>query len=607
MTRSLNILHISDFHFVGKGGGILSDDRINASLGQLATEINERASAQLLVATGDFIDGRADSAQRQSGWNRAEKALWILAEKLRVPASRIVLCPGNHDVLRADLFPKDGGFPGDGLSEYSQFVEKFERRPSETKISDFATGFGIDSEIGEDVLALELNMMFGARQVEVKWGDDQGDSKVITAPGVVSAENCDQFRTKIAEFWTKGLLIVACHFPITNFDWSQAFEDASEDESKVSLWALNHLASGWGNVLRVLVNMCDGKSRKLLFLHGDTHRQIPVHRIARGAFASTSGRLDERNQETQVPRHCRLLRLDMDQFDKSQYDDIMYVSENRSAKSSDVSGTWYLAGQYFPSSSESDSNDHSLTCAAERIDYPNQNVTEAKNDDDSEQDIDVGVEIRTRIREWNLFELRRVSSSEGEPSANTLERLGHIRLGPVLNDPEFFSNILRLFSDWIVHTRKTSLGDKETLIVGVDAWGASLGASLGMRLNLRSVGLTVRGLEHDDRLSIINTRPVGETIKEYRKFIIVTDVVVSGRTLSGVKSLIEDDVVKEPCEVIGVCVVAARTSSLFGSGSVDFPLGAVVTDIEIPVVPARWLPDVSVLPAESFGFGPARR
>ncbi len=604
MTGRVNILHISDFHFLGDEGGIFTSSRLDASISALVNVIGPSSNTRVLVATGDFICAVSDASKCKTAWARAKELLQRLSKQLEVPCQNIVLCPGNHDVLRSELFSTDGSVGGDGLAEYHSLARDV-ARPVETRISEFAVGLQLDVGGADKVQGLSLNMMYGSRQILVKWGNGSEDSKTYVVPGVISEEECRDFQKAISQFWQEGLLIVACHYPITNFDWSQAFEEAARHASKTSLWALNHVASGWGNILRVLENMCDGNKRKLLLLHGDTHRQLPVRRVASSIFASTSGRLDDPKHETHVPRHCRLYRVDLRDFERSRYDDVVYSVDMHKPDPSTVGGTWVLSSQEFPTVRESASWAHALTCAGENI---LDGVRECSAELDADSHVlagDVGAEIRDRIRKWNLFELRRVSTQDVVRDANTIERMGHIRLGPILNDPEFFSEILQAFATWINQKLTVLAREDKPLIVGIDAWGAAMGASLGMRLNARSVGLTIRGIDQEERGRIIDSRPVKERIQEFKTFVLVTDVVVSGRTLKEVTSLIER-VVGGACEIIAVCVIAARTPGLFVNVGLGFPLGAVVTDIEIPVVPAAWFPDVSVLPAESFGFGPAR-
>ncbi|MFO0573431.1 MAG: metallophosphoesterase [Polyangia bacterium] len=109
MAASTIILHLSDLHFSGQGGhywnspeecqelklGIPIHDR-RGLLGSLALDLERlEVKPDLIVVSGDLLD-KASS----SGVQLAQQFLNSLLERLELPQERLILVPGNHDVIR---------------------------------------------------------------------------------------------------------------------------------------------------------------------------------------------------------------------------------------------------------------------------------------------------------------------------------------------------------------------------------------------------------------------------------------------------------------------------------------------------------------------------
>lgn len=611
--RTLRVCHLSDLHFVGNEKGLFALNRLDEALNGIASAIGGHGSVDVLVATGDFVlahqnikvendnDKERRVEERLKAWRRSSDLLKGLANRLGVVVENILVCPGNQDVDRDDLFSG-----GHGLNEFNSQILTELNRPTDDLIplTSFATlrKFNFPLKTMMPVYGVELNMMYSARQLTASWehgGEEQ--KKKLTVPGLLSESACKEFTKALMAEWKVGTLLVVGHYPITIFDWYQAYEESINDAS-VSFWAMNHLASGWGNLLAVLADAADGDRRRAIMLHGDTHHQMPVSRVATGLYASTAGRLDDPGAGSQVSCHFRTYRINVSDMDRSTYRDFHYQrkihSSDSPTESIDQQGDWLATTQSFPTITTSGRLEHSLVAPAETI--------EKVLPEPSETGQSIANAMLEKIRMFNLFQLRRIGSGNTEEGARAPQRLGHVRLGPILNDKDIFEGSLRLFERWADVRQEWYNKPKEgQLIVGVDTWGAALASQLALRMGIPSCGVTMRGLEQDERSEAIENRPVVEKFQDGRDFLIVTDIVVTGQTLKVLHDLILQHSKHTP-SVAAVCLVAAKTSHLTTDINLPFSVGAVLTELEIPVVPRNWLPDVDVLPAESFGFGAFR-
>jgi len=105
--RPLTVLHLTDLHLCSseKKGHYWNSESPELALaphdqrgllGGLARDLRTlRLQPDLVVVTGDLLDRGSDT-----GGPLALEFLLGLAERLRLPRSRFVLVPGNHDVLR---------------------------------------------------------------------------------------------------------------------------------------------------------------------------------------------------------------------------------------------------------------------------------------------------------------------------------------------------------------------------------------------------------------------------------------------------------------------------------------------------------------------------
>lgn len=109
MITPTTILHLSDLHFASQGGhywnspdecqelkiGIPSHDQ-RGLIGSIALDLDRlEAKPDLIIVSGDIID-----KANNEGVDLAQAFFRSLLERLELPVERLILVPGNHDVLR---------------------------------------------------------------------------------------------------------------------------------------------------------------------------------------------------------------------------------------------------------------------------------------------------------------------------------------------------------------------------------------------------------------------------------------------------------------------------------------------------------------------------
>src|SRR5688572_2485318 len=101
MTALVRVLHVTDFHISAPSATLehLREGFYREYIKQLALVIKDAGKAPIthLVATGDFVDRGA-----VNHFAHARAVVAELAGSFDLSVDRIVVCNGNHDVVRAD-------------------------------------------------------------------------------------------------------------------------------------------------------------------------------------------------------------------------------------------------------------------------------------------------------------------------------------------------------------------------------------------------------------------------------------------------------------------------------------------------------------------------
>jgi 3',5'-cyclic AMP phosphodiesterase CpdA/CheY-like chemotaxis protein len=133
LNRPPTILHLSDIHF-GRFHGIPPELTIEDLIQPVIADIQKAQPVDLIVVSGDLSSEGLDKE-----FVRSEKFLVQIAEVLGIGSERVVIVPGNHDILRS--LPKEQRFdpfvrfvsrfcsaPGVPGSARNRYVELFDAR-----------------------------------------------------------------------------------------------------------------------------------------------------------------------------------------------------------------------------------------------------------------------------------------------------------------------------------------------------------------------------------------------------------------------------------------------------------------------------------------------
>ena len=87
----INILHITDFHFIDDRKELINQEEI---VNSIISDLNDKR-IDLIIFSGDLVN----NGEKNENFDNADKILFAkLKEKLRLDNSKIILCSGNHDM-----------------------------------------------------------------------------------------------------------------------------------------------------------------------------------------------------------------------------------------------------------------------------------------------------------------------------------------------------------------------------------------------------------------------------------------------------------------------------------------------------------------------------
>jgi hypothetical protein len=145
-----------------------------------------------------------------------------------------------------------------------------------------------------------------------------------------------------------------------------------------------------------------------------------------------------------------------------------------------------------------------------------------------------------------------------------------------------------------------NLDKDRVLLVGIDCWGFSVATQLGFQLGLKSVGISVRGLNDGEIENELKRRFTQRKISQPgpRAYCYVTDVIATGDTLNRVKAKMPNSV---DVSHFGLAMIRSAYSHS-NSGLNSMVVFSVIDRFNVPVLPNSDLPDEGMLPSKSFGL-----
>ena len=145
----------------------------------------------------------------------------------------------------------------------------------------------------------------------------------------------------------------------------------------------------------------------------------------------------------------------------------------------------------------------------------------------------------------------------------------------------------------------TQFGNEPLLLVGMDCWGHSLAARLGYELQLRSVGLSVRGLTDEEFHTELQRRALLRTGGSgYTRFCYITDVIATGGTVRRVKAALSGI---PNSKHYSLSLIRSKYSHQSNSMS-GLEVYSVLDHFAIPILKDDELPLDLLVPAKTFGL-----
>jgi predicted MPP superfamily phosphohydrolase len=621
--NELSVLHISDFHCstssTSSSGYSWDKDLARKYAKYLREELVKQGNApnegraDLILATGDFVHKGDDSS-----FNKANTFLEQFAEEFAGGSRRpdVILCPGNHDY---DRDYEDLGQIASSRAAYNNFSSKWhkkifnkQRRSNIDRVEQFnnildslGKGFGgaqfvspwdrfdglpilsLDStwsEISTKEQAIELGKKL---HVPRKWFFD--DSKLT-----VLFNNIASFLGNLNPTWPS---IILTHYPVV------CPSDIIDKRKKEGFVVEDHVSP----YLKELIKVIEEATKMPVYVFsGDVHEAFAIDIFS---AERDSGKTNRRRNtpskqfvsgrsyqvfgsSAEVPwmagaRFTRILKEDDAKVKVLTL--VMKFGNDVDREFDPSKNHWSL---------HSDSIPFKRTRKKARNSTPKIEV-EGKTSDVSIDEKgrvlldEAACDLSEFIKENKLVDLRRIKcSADGEFS-----RLLQIKIGPIMNDRNQKDLIIKSLCQGFT---QFNLDKDRVLLVGIDCWGFSVATQLGFQLGLKSVGISVRGLNDGEIENELKRRFTQRKISQPgpRAYCYVTDVIATGDTLNRVKAKMPNSV---DVSHFGLAMIRSAYSHS-NSELNSMVVFSVIDRFNVPVLPNSDLPDEGMLPSKSFGL-----
>jgi hypothetical protein len=491
----------------------------------------------------DCIIATGDFVDRGNSKNfpHAQEILEHFADVLNLSNKNIGVCIGNHDLNRDLDFAND---LTKAREDYYQFAQHFSNGRAIITSDRFCI-----SEVSENVYFLSLDATLNRN------GKDQ--------PGKLTSEEINIIVKELNKFNTpNNLIIVGSHYPLSYFE--ATFPPDEDGFFDRHFWRS-------GEILKDRIQR-EISQPQILWLFGDTHQ--PAQLIKNNHLFVMSGRIG-----TKVEDPCSNVYSIIDRQAKI----IQYRSDNSITirtlsysstlhTDNDQLGTWSLG-----------------------------NAIEYKYKIDTAELIDQKIEkdIEKKIQDKKLYKFGRFVINDGEDVS-----LGWISINNLLTDSNLILlDIVNQSRDWLVaKIQKEKFSN--TLIIGIDFWGAIIASQISAVTGLRNYIVGSRGDKKFYSLQEILESETSELkIDEIKNIVFITDVVSSGRTLENTHNKVVElfkikNIDIENCYAISVISDRRQKKKVdlgFLSG-----FGTFCSSVRLPVVNADMLPDEVILPPKKY-------
>jgi predicted phosphodiesterase len=594
------ILHITDLHIKDPHGTDehLRISHFNEYLQPLAEQVRRRLSSplDLLIVTGDFVDrGLVDN------FDHALTVVDYLADQLKIPRNKIVVCNGNHDIVRSEEI---AGNYETARQAYKNFARNFANN-NIVQANDRA----VLCTMADGLSCLMIDATLVVDSTVIKPAQDM--------PGDLTEAEADTLMDWIKTLPKEEVLIIGSHFPV--HDLMVRYAPFDENEPR---WAERHV---WyrGALLRERILRWHA-SPHVVWLCGDIHKPANIVHDEQ-CFIST-GRIGTRieHNDSQISRQARLIQIPKDgttpqsllveykpvgHFSQAQLGDWVTTEENftlartiRDLQKQDP--PMVKAEEAVTRSTGSQVPSAEQVFASTPAEVPSHEAAAAKTSGTAEMTHVIPVElINTELQQeiiktittLDLYHFGRFTTSQSEVS------LSWVSIGPLLNN----GILSQVISHMATSLRKLLGGDdnndiKKTVLIGFDCWGAVLASQLSVLTGARNFCVALRaGGRHS-----VTAETVSEEVLNYIKscdtIVLVSDVVASGSSLRYLYDTVKVGIGQTEAERlrwIALSILCDRTQSRRVDCSFLINHSSACVDLRMPVLSYNELPDESILPA----------
>jgi adenine/guanine phosphoribosyltransferase-like PRPP-binding protein len=544
-----DILHITDFHLNDPKGGT-EQLRIKGHkeyLRGLCEEIEKVGrTPQCIVATGDFVDWH-----KVENYPHARAILDFLCSRFSLDRQKhVAVCQGNHDFIWA----LDKADQAGSRKDFRTFSEQFANGSGIMGADDRACL----ATIGDHISCLSIDSTFGCL------GEDRpGDLPVTAADTIVEM---------IEEIPLQDLLIVATHYPVVTFESIAPYTGSEPNYYERHLWR-----SGQGLRDRVRKLRRGGRT---LWLCGDTH--YSDHIKIDDVYFIMTGRLGTQSTKpSQARRQAKCLRLSRSTndtsvatftFDPPGHVDVPDVGQWKAEESTVLELRRTDSGNVGPSASEPPIVGPKIVCR--KVEVFNASLQD---------------QILATISQRGLYRLGRYRTAIEAVS------LSWVSIGPLMNEPGVFALTVDRMADWVKRMCESGASLCDSILLGLDSWGAILASQLSVLLGISNCSCITRTRgEHyspTERLS----ESLLANLRRHERVILISDVVATGSSIKYVYDLIYTASEHVPAEWIAASVLCDPTQECFTETSFLSAQGAACTNLKMPLLRSTSLPDEAVL------------
>lgn len=570
-SQKRSILHITDLHLSDIGGGSREFLRIGSYREYLRDMWDQMSphiggTVDIIVATGDFVD-----RGRTGHFEHAQSILIELARLAGVDKSRVVVCLGNHDIIRREEL---AGQHTAARAPFREFASQFGNGNC-AKNSNRAALISFDNRLH----CLMLDGTFGAMEPDI--------------PGLLDTDAADELINEFVRAVPEDeILVVGSHYPISPFPDDFAIGSEGPDYVRRHFWI------GAVDFKRRVARV--RKRAPTLWLFGDVHhpdgyrQESDIHII--------TGRLGVSvplppKPESQLPRQARSVVLDQGDFRvcdvfTANFHQTSHLPQPQGGEWSVVPSPVRQTGLLYRSASMATNGaDTEIAGSTRRV-----GMSEVSGVTATLLDQNLNDAIYERIRDESLYRMGRFRTSGSSDS------LGWVSIGQILGSVSYLPRFCSASLAWLWKSFdiKPHRNGDTVLFLGIDCWGASVASLLAVACGSSSLCVAVRADGRYHTAGELVDSDVASATKRARIVVVVTDVIATGQSIASVYSriqLADPDAVRAEQRWIALAVLVDANKKILEPCRFLAGLGAACLDIKLPSVPSETMPGDDIAPA----------